>query len=134
MIKKLEEKYITQDFLDCLNSLRPTDITIEKALKIFKNMPLIYVAIIDEKVVGTATLILEQKFIRNGAICGHIEDVAVHSTYQNKGIGKQLINKLIEVAKENKCYKVILDCNADLIDYYQKLGFKPSDFHMRLDF
>ena len=37
-----------------------------------------------QKVIGTGALIIERKFTRSLAICGHIEDIVVDETYQGK--------------------------------------------------
>ena len=134
-IEKLTEEFITTEFLETLNSLRSTYLSVEEAKKLWKekSFPLIYIAIENDKVIGTATLIIEQKFIRKGALCAHIEDVAVHPQYRNHGIGKSLIEKLVEVAREEKCYKVVLDCASNLVSFYQKCCFKSSEVQMRLD-
>jgi len=29
------------------------------------------------KIVGAGSVIMEQKFVRNGGVCGHIEDIVV---------------------------------------------------------
>jgi len=64
---------------------------------------------------------------------GHIEDVAVHKNKQGCGVGKKLVDHLVEAAKGWGCYKIILDCAADLIPYYSKSGFKEWSTGMRID-
>lgn len=57
----------------------------------------------------------------------YLEDLYVKPEYRGKGIGKALLNKLIETAKERKCSKVewvVLDWNKPAIDFYKKLGAK----------
>ena len=39
------------------------------------------------------------------------------------GIAKELLAYAIRVAKDNNCYKIILDCNRELIPFYEKSGF-----------
>ena len=146
VIHNLKPVYITQDFLDTLSILRPTNLTVEEATELWImswQLRGVYVAVTDElpngnpacceRVVGTATLLIEQKFIRHGGFCGHIEDVAVHPEYQGQGIGKSLVQRLIDVAKKRGCYKMILDCSEELVPFYKKVGFHESDRHMRLD-
>ena len=88
---------------------------------------------ISEIVVGTASILIEQKFIHNGGYVGHIEDVSVHKKYEGKGIGSKLIKKCVDIAKECKCYKVILDCDISKEKFYEKSGFKQSCISMRLN-
>ncbi len=83
---------------------------------------------------GTASLILERKLIHGGAICGHIEDVVVDPRHRGKGIGQQLIEKIIEDCENNKeCYKVILDCEEELESFYAKSQMNKVAICMRIN-
>ena len=90
-------------------------------------------ALIEGKVVGAATLLLESKFIHNGGIVGHIEDVVVDKNYQGQKIGEKIIKYLLEFAKTKGCYKTILDCVDDVKPFYEKLGFKHNANALRFD-
>jgi glucosamine-phosphate N-acetyltransferase len=97
-----------------------------------------YIIIVAEEqenhtIIGTATLLIEQKFIHNGGRVGHIEDVATRAGFEGIGVGKKIIQKLIEISKELQCYKIILDCDNKVIGFYEKLGFKKKAVMMRLD-
>ena len=87
----------------------------------------------NRQVIGTATLLIEQKFIHNGGKVGHIEDVVTRKGYEGKGIGKKVIEELIKIARENECYKVILDCNEKVMEFYEKMGFRKHAIMMRID-
>ena len=55
----------------------------------------------------------------------YLEDLYVKPEYRSKGVGKALLNKLIETAKERKCSRiewVVLDWNKSAIDFYKKIG------------
>ena len=65
---------------------------------------------LQQKVIGTGALVIERKFTRSLAICGHIEDIVVDSSYRGKNLGRRLIEVLKALADVNQCYKVILDC------------------------
>ena len=138
-IRELEEKDLFNGFLESLDSLRKaSDLSPKKAKEVFKKIKSdknykIYVAVIDSKVVGTTTLFIEQKFIHDGGKVGHIEDVAVRKEYQDKGIGKEVVKALLGYAKKEGCYKTILDCTDDLIQFYEKIGFKRHSNSMRFD-
>jgi glucosamine-phosphate N-acetyltransferase len=139
IIKELQKEDLWNGFLTTLDSLRQTS-NIEKntAEKIYDKIEdnpnhIIVVALIDEKVVGTATLLLEFKFIHNGGIVGHIEDVVVDKNYQGQKIGEKIIRYLLEVAKTKGCYKTILDCVEDVKPFYEKLGFRHNANALRFD-
>lgn len=91
----------------------------------------IWVAVVDEKIVGTITCLIEPKIIHKCSFVAHIEDVAVHKDYQGKKIANKLITQVLEYAKEKKAYKVILNCTNDLIGWYSRFGFQLKDVQMR---
>ena len=94
---------------------------------------IIYVAVDDNKIIGSTTLFIEQKFIHDGGLVGHIEDVVVRKDYEGKGIGIKLVMSMLERAKEKNCYKTILDCKDDVKQFYERIGFKHESNGMRYD-
>ena len=139
IIRKLQKEDLQNGFLLTLDSLRKSsDIDKKTAEKIFDKINsnpdhIIAVAEIDGKIVGSTTLLIEIKFIHNGGKVGHIEDVVVDKNYQRKGIGVKIIRYLLEYAKNNGCYKTILDCADDVKPFYEKLGFKHNANALRFD-
>lgn len=81
----------------------------------------IFVILNNDIIVGTGTIIIEQKIIHGFSKIGHIEDIVINNEYQGKGLGRKLINFLILEAKENNCYKVILGCSDDKVNFYKKI-------------
>lgn len=138
-IRKLEEKDLFRGFLTSLDSLKKaSDLNENKAKDVFnkiKSNPnhLVFVVILDDKVAGSTTLLIEPKFIHQGGNVGHIEDVVIAKEFQGSGIGEKLINFVLEYAKKNDCYKTILDCSDDLKPFYEKIGFKKHSNCMRFD-
>ena len=45
-----------------------------------------------------------------------------------------MINHLTNVAKENGCYKVILDCDESNEKFYEKLGYQRKNIQMAIYF
>lgn len=84
-------------------------------------------------IVGTASLLVEPKFVRGGSFVGHVEDVVTDPSFRGKGIGHMLLDSLIEEARARDCYKVILDCNDSNVPFYEKKGFRKCENQMRLD-
>lgn len=91
------------------------------------------VAVIGDQVIGTGSIFIETKFLHGGGKVAHIEDVAVDADYKCSGIGKLIMELLIKIAKDAKCYKVILDCSPSVVGFYEKLGFKKHEYQMRLN-
>ena len=138
-IRQIENDDLWKGFLTTLDSLRQaSNISREKAQEVFEKIKknpdhIIAVAILDEKVVGAATLLIEPKFIHEGGNVGHIEDVVVDKNYQGQKIGEKIIVYLLEQAKNKKCYKTILDCVDNVKPFYEKLGFKHNANALRFD-
>ena len=138
-IREIEESDLENGLLETLDFLRnASDLDNNKAKEILKKIKqnpnhIIHVAIDDKKIVGSTTLFIEQKFIHDGGLVGHIEDVVVRKDYEGKGIGNKLVTSMLERAKEKNCYKTILDCKDDVKQFYEKIGFKYESNGMRYD-
>ena len=138
-IRKLQKEDLGNGFLQTLDSLRQaSNIDKKTAEKIFDKINsnqdhIVAVAIIEGTVVGSTTLLIETKFIHNGGKVGHIEDVVVDKEYQKKGIGEKIIIYLLRYAKDQGCYKTILDCTDEVKPFYEKLGFKHNANALRFD-
>jgi glucosamine-phosphate N-acetyltransferase len=136
-IKPLWAPDISTDFLETLIALSVVDLSIDEAKQVFQDRLRqgirTVIAVENGKVVGTASLLVERKFLHKGGKAGHIEDVAVHPNYQRRGIGKALVMHLVEEAQKRSCYKVILDCKDELVVFYEKCGFKRGQCQMRFD-
>ena len=128
---------IRRGFLKTLSALKPCELSEERAIWVYRRRLRqkiqTYVALLDGEIVGTASLIIEPKFINDGGIVGHIEDVAVRNDTQLHGIGGQLVRHLLEVSRREGCYKVILDCADHVVPFYEKLGFHRWEQAMRID-
>jgi len=84
-------------------------------------------------IVGTYSVLIEPKFIHGGSYAGHIEDVAVHPDWQGRGVGKLLMRHAVAFCVTAGCYKVVLDCSPDLVEFYKQFGFYTNGSCMRLD-
>jgi len=138
-IRQIQETDLFQGFLESLDSLRKTsDLEENKAKGIFEKIKsnpnhIIFVAVLDDRIVGSTTIFIEPKFIHDGGLVGHIEDVVVSKEQQGKGIGEKLILASLDYAKNCGCYKTILDCTDDVKPFYEKIGFKKHSNAMRFD-
>ena len=136
-IRDIVESDIDIGFLESLDSLRnASDLDKDTAKNILKKIienpdHIIHVAEVDGKIVGSTTLLIEQKFIHGGGKVGHIEDVVVSKEFEGRGIGIKLVTTLLDVASVKNCYKTILDCKEELIPFYERIGFKQESNQMR---
>lgn len=136
-VRLMDATDLNRGFLDAVNALRPTELTMQQAVDVYrdrlKSRIRTYVAVIDDRIAGTAAVFIEPKFIHSAGVVGHIEDVAVNPVYQKHGVGRALVKHLLNVCREFKCYKVILDCAEGVIPFYEKLGFTRWERAMRID-
>ena len=139
-IREIIETDIENGFLETLDRLRKaSDLDKEIGKNILRKIisnPDYIIEVVEEngKIIGSATLFIEQKFIHDGGKVGHIEDVVVSKEYEGRGIGIKLVTSLLEKAKAMNCYKTILDCNDELIPFYERIGFKQEANQMRYNY
>ena len=106
-------------FIEILNSStlgkrRPID-DIDTINGMINNADILITAIHNNKIIGIARAVSDFNY------CCYLSDLAVHSKYQNKAIGKMLISKVQEQLN-NKC-KIILLSAPNASEYYPKIGF-----------
>ena len=56
----------------------------------------------------------------------YIDEIIVNQNFRNTGVGKSLIEKTEEIAKQNNCYSIELCCwnfNHNAFDFYKHLNF-----------
>lgn len=132
ILRKLTENdYV--EFYPLINDFRQTQFTendFKNILQYIQNFGEIWVAEYNGKLIATGTVIFEKKFIFNMATLAHIEDVCVKKEYRRMGLGKKIILKLNERAKEMKCYKVTLDCSDENMEFYKACGFSKRGNQM----
>ena len=139
IIRKIIESDLENGFLESLDNLREvSNLEHNSAKSILEGIlenenHIVHVAELDGKIVGSTTLLIEQKFIHEGGFVGHIEDVVVKKEFEGQGIAMKLVLSLLDVANEKKCYKTILNCEDTLIPFYEKIGFKQKSNEMRFD-
>ena len=139
IIRKIIESDLENGFLESLDNLREvSNLEHNSAKSILEGIlenenHIVHVAELDGKIVGSTTLLIEQKFIHEGGLVGHIEDVVVKKEFEGQGIGMKLVISLLDVANKKKCYKTILNCEDTLIPFYEKIGFKQKSNEMRFD-
>jgi GNAT superfamily N-acetyltransferase len=84
----------------------------------------VWLAEIDDEIVGHVFFFRNYStFLAKPGL--YIEDIYVKPQFRNKGIGKKLLLKVVEIAKEKNYGRVewlVLDWNKSAINFYEKLG------------
>jgi len=120
--------------LEQLTTVNSDSITYHDFVEQFNKMKSKIFVIKDDtnKVIATASIFIEEKFIHKLSSVGHIEDVVVDPNYRQKGLGKKMIDYCVVYAKANNCYKIILDCATKNIQFYEKCGFENNNVQMSI--
>lgn len=121
------------ELLELLSCVEKEKITYDNFKQFIDNLHENHLIIVIEnnnKIIGTGTLLIENKIIHNMGKVGHIEDIVVNKNFRGKGIGKIIINYLNNISFNNNCYKTILDCSENNIIFYEKCGFNKKEIQM----
>lgn len=87
----------------------------------------------EDTIVGTGSVLVEDKLIHDIGRAAHIEDIVIDKDFRGLGLAKHLMEVLIQCSKDEGCYKIILDASDDVKMFYEKLGFKQHANSMRLN-
>lgn len=144
-IKEYEEKYaeeisniVTRNLLEVnikdygleFSKKHVEEFTVDKIKENFKNRTKTYVALKDNNVVGTAGL---DKSWYNDDGEYWILSVFVKPKNHGEGIGKSLINKVEEYAKEINAKKLVVPASITACEFYHKLGYKYANGRKELN-
>ena len=94
-----------------LGQKHPADLQVSFANSMFKCF-----------VYDSGRLIAAGRALADGRDCSYICDVAVHPDYQGRGLGRDLVARLVDLSKGHK--KIILYAARGKEPFYRKLGFK----------
>jgi glucosamine-phosphate N-acetyltransferase len=137
-LRKLETCDYNKGYLKLLETLTVVNsdiITLNLFDEFVKKLHLNHVVYVIEhmnQIIATGTILIEHKLIHGCGKVGHIEDIVVSPEYKGKKLGSLIIKFLIKYAKDLDCYKVILDCKDDIIQFYDKCGFERKGSQMSL--
>ncbi|VDK49906.1 unnamed protein product [Anisakis simplex] len=134
IVRPLRSTDYNHGYLQLLSQLTSVgDVSEEQFHKRFLSMqktnPKSYYVVVLEEIssgmlVGSATLVIEWKFIHEAGCRGRTEDVVVDRRMRGKQLGKLLNFYLVELARLIGVYKMSLECKDSLIPFYEQFGFK----------
>jgi predicted GNAT family N-acyltransferase len=80
----------------------------------------------NNKLIATGKILIEKKFQDSQA---HIEDIVVDKDYRRMGYSKKILQRLLDISRENFCYKVSLCARKNLSRVYESVGFVDNGQH-----
>ncbi len=109
------------------------------AFEAIHNDPRAQLIIVKEqaKIIAVAQINFLTYLTYHGGVRAQIEGVRVHRDYRSQGVGRQLFNYLIKLAREHGCHLVQLTTDKQrpkALDFYISLGFQNTHngFKLRL--
>ncbi|BAY10119.1 GNAT family N-acetyltransferase [Calothrix sp. NIES-2098] len=79
------------------------------------------------KLVSTCNLAIVPNLTRGARSYGIIENVVTHTDYRKQGLGTQVLRYALNIAWQQKCYKVMLLTSSkreETLRFYEQAGFK----------
>ena len=131
VIRAATEKDIPQ-LIELYKDLSQSDLPIDfnSAVAVMKraenNDVHYFVADDGERLVGICYIAIIPNMTRQCSSIGFIENVVIAADCRRKGIGRKLLQTVIEYAKSRGCYKVMLSSGAartEAHSFYESLGF-----------
>ena len=108
----LTSKVIKQNILDLSKT------------KINHNHTQLFAIKYEDTIIGTGSVIIDDKLIYNSEKVSHIEDIVLDKEYRGLGLGKNLVQCMIEYSKSQGIYKIILNTTDEIKRMYKNIGFK----------
>jgi len=125
MITYKFKKPTLKEFIKLRNAvnwnLEEKGISDERALKSLENSPFCVCAYDKNKIIGMVRMSGDKEMY------GYIQDTIVLPAYQGKGVGSEMVKKLIEPVKNLEGYLIGLCPSKISVNFYEKLGFKKRE-------
>jgi GNAT superfamily N-acetyltransferase len=96
----------------------------------------LFVACDDQTVLGTFSMLIMHNLAHQGAPSAVVEDVVVSDAHQSQGIGRNMMNHAMTLAREVGCYKLVLSSNQKrerAHAFYESLGFQRHGFSFTVE-
>ena len=130
-IRKLLKSDFTK-YKQLINSDIHLDTYNDFLTNVLGDLHIILVIEIDNNIIGTGTLFIEKKLTYGGCKMGHIENILIDEMFRGKKYGEIIVNTLLNLAKENGCYRTDLNCSKELEHFYKKNNFNQKYLCMNI--
>ena len=129
MVRRLQEEKIKIHYVNSVDNITPENLkeffvgwpkppAPETHLRILRGSDKVALALEGESVVGFITA------LSDGVLTAFIPLLEVLPEYKGKGIGRELVRRMLDELKE--LYSVDLICDAGLQSYYERLGMRRT--------
>lgn len=113
-IQKTTENISWEKVAELLSYFGLSSLDAESQEKVFKRSYAVVFIFDNEELIGCG------RAISDGICQAAIYNIAVNEKYHGKGLGKEIINQLVDQVKQ--C-NIILYTHPDTVEFYEKLGF-----------
>lgn len=113
-IQKTTENISWEKVAELLSYFGLSSLDAESQEKVFERSYAVVFIFDDEELIGCG------RAISDGICQAAIYNIAVNEKYHGKGLGKEIINQLVDQVKQ--C-NIILYTHPDTVEFYEKLGF-----------
>lgn len=124
-----ENQLTTEDFIRLKTATGFMDRPLEQAEKAIRNGLFNVTAICEGKVVGMGRL------VGDGAMYWYLQEIIVLPEYQGKGIGKSIVNRLLEHIRETAIPGTGVEVGLTAVKgkepFYEKFGFSCGSSGMK---
>ncbi len=115
--KALDAVQVAEVFKD--SGIRRPYEDIDRIQRMISNSDIVLSAWVDGKMIGIARALTDFSY------CCYLSDLAVVESYQQHGIGRELVRQL-QAKLGDECALILLSAPG-AIDYYPRLGFDKAD-------
>ena len=125
-----------QDVPEILDVFRVNGQFVPEALEVLNawdtmsGVPLVAREEVSGQVIGFCSLVPERQF--RGGVVVHAENVVVDPRFQGMGVGSMLMKRIIKEARERQALREVLECQRQVVPFYQALGFEMFGHHLAM--
>lgn len=75
--------------------------------------PIVIISKETDQIVAMGTIVVELKFFRGLTRVGHVEDIVVNTKLHSEGLGKIVVQTVMNIAESKGCSNIILNCSDE---------------------